>query len=161
VAFVASTAQRDVLSVRDGFCGSLSSPAISIRALFARFLLAPASLAWLCHAAHAECKIEPYHFDPGQQISTSMAVLKDTGCSLHMRAGNGIADGVMVIQRPHHGRYGSENPGSFAYIPQRGFTGDDAVAVRVFWHTSRGNPTRDAWAEVTYRIKVVSTWPPQ
>jgi hypothetical protein len=104
--------------------------------------------------ADAACQISRFRFTHGKTVPVSVVLEKGGGCHFHLTADSGILDGVKLIVRPHHGRFGKESgdAGSYAYIPTPGFTGQDAFAIYVLYYSD--TTKRPAWSELRYRLTV-------
>lgn len=102
---------------------------MSIRAL----LLASASIAF-CGVAHAECQYKPFQFFPEQNDRVTVPATVEGGafCRHKFMEGGGYRfTQVAPETQPQHGALGKDQDGSFIYVAQPGYTGEDRYGFKV------------------------------
>ena len=100
-------------------------------AVFTQFLDEMASAA---HTSRGRCVVDRVSGDQGQTLARNMYVVNDGApCEMHVEfsGGRGPATSVVVNEKPQGGSLAVEG-GSVSYVPQAGFTGNDAFDVTWF-----------------------------
>ncbi len=109
-----------------------------IRAVALACLAATTTVA-AATGANAGC-VRPFNFCPGCSVDVSMQVVSGKACRISFHARGGVY-GQETIVAPRHGRYGTSNETTTAYLANPGYAGSDHFEVRLYYELANGKKT--------------------
>ncbi len=89
--------------------------------------------------AFAAC-VPGFRFCPGCSVDVSMQVKSGKACRLSYNARGGVY-GQQTLVAPKHGRYGTSNETTTAYLANAGYAGPDYFEVRLYYELVNGKKT--------------------
>lgn len=100
----------------------------------ARALLTLTGFLLLCGGAQAECQYKPFQFFPEQNDRVTVPATVDPGafCRHKFMEGGGYRFTQVAPEiQPRHGALGRDQDGSFIYVAQPGYAGEDTYGFKV------------------------------
>jgi hypothetical protein len=85
-------------------------------------------MVWTGILGARDCRVEPIALALGRQSNVPIALPADAPCTILVKAGSAVLDGITIDAPPRHGTLALRGRTGVVYRPNPGFRGDDAFA---------------------------------